>query len=86
MHIDIKNLRDVEVEKEIPFEELALIIEDAVVRAYIKHITPIPNDVDYKPTAVKLEDEKGRIRARVGLDRKTGDINHRLPIERKAEA
>ena len=80
MHIDIKNLRDVEVEKEIPFEELALIIEDAVVRAYIKHITPIPNDVDYKPTAVKLEDEKGRVRARVGLDRKTGDITIFAPV------
>ena len=80
MHIDIKNLRDVEVEKEIPFEELALIIEDAVVRAYIKHITPIPNDVDYKPTAVKLEDEKGRPRARVGLDRKTGDITIFAPV------
>ena len=69
MHIDIKQLRDVEVEKEIPFEELALIVEDAIVRAYIKHITPIPNDVDARPTAVKLEDEQGRPRARVQLDR-----------------
>jgi len=30
MHIDIKNLRDVESEKEIPFDELVDIVEDAI--------------------------------------------------------
>lgn len=80
MHIDIKQLRDVEAEKEIPFEELVDIVENAIERAYIKHITPVSNDVDARPAAVKTEDDKGRKRARVVLDRKSGDITIHVPI------
>lgn len=79
MHIDIKQLRDVESEKEIPFEELVDIVESAIERAYIKHITPISDDPDARPQAVKTEDDKGRKRARVTLDRKSGDITIRVP-------
>ncbi len=79
MHIDIKQLRDVEAEREIPFEELVDIVESAIERAYIKHITPILDDPDARPAAVKTEDEKGRKRVRVSLDRKSGDIAIHLP-------
>jgi N utilization substance protein A len=79
MHIDIKQLRDVEAEKEIPFEELVDIVESAIERAYIKHITPILDDPDARPLAVKTEDERGRKRVRVSLDRKSGDIAIHIP-------
>ena len=74
MHIDIKNLRDVEAEKEIPFDELVDIVEDAIERAYVKHITPVPAELGDRPAPVKMEDEHGNKRARATLDRKTGDI------------
>ncbi|MFZ4505428.1 MAG: transcription termination factor NusA, partial [Microbacteriaceae bacterium] len=74
MHIDIKNLRDIEGEKEIPFDELVDIVQDAVERAYVKHITPAPAELGDRPAPVKMEDEHGNKRARAVLDRKTGDI------------
>ena len=74
MHIDIKNLRDIESEKEIPFDELVDIVQDAVERAYVKHITPVPAELGDRPAPVKMEDEHGNKRARAVLDRKTGDI------------
>jgi len=74
MHIEIKNLRDVEAEKEIPFDELVDIVEDAIERAYVKHITPVPAELGDRPVPPKMEDDHGNKRARATLDRKTGDV------------
>ena len=79
MHIDIKQLREVEIDKEIQPGELVGIVESAIQRAYVKHITPIPHDLGDRPHQVKLEDEHGRDRARVNLDRKSGDITIFVP-------
>ena len=62
MDIDLNVLRMMEREKEIPFDELVTIIEQAILTAYLKHTHP---------------DQHGHIPAngaRVELDRKTGHI------------
>ncbi|MBU3995491.1 MAG: transcription elongation factor NusA, partial [Actinobacteria bacterium] len=67
MKIDLAMLRGLEREKEIPFEELAEIIEQAIHSAYIKHIVglgqPEPKDDQ----------------VRVTLDRKNGEISVFVP-------
>ncbi len=62
MDIDLALLRTVEREKEIPFEELAEIIEQAIHSAYIKHVVNIGQP---EPAADQV---------RVTLDRKSGEI------------
>lgn len=67
MHIDLAELRGLEREKEIPFDELVGIIEQAIQTAYIKHALErgfgslTPEDV------------------RVELDRKSGDVMVHVP-------
>lgn len=67
MKIDLAVLRLLEREREIPFEELASILEQAILTAYQKHAsqevgeTPPPTD------------------SRVHLDRKTGEVNVFVP-------
>ena len=67
MNIDLAMLRGLEREKEIPFEELAGIIEQAIQQAYLKHAEnqnlPIPDEEQ----------------VRVSLDRKTGEISVFVP-------
>ncbi len=63
-------LRLMEREKEIPFEELAQIIEQAILTAYLKHIHP----GEHMKQAVS--EEPG---ARVVLDRKTGHVSIFVP-------
>ncbi|MGI8393019.1 transcription termination factor NusA [Leucobacter sp. W1038] len=67
MKIDLAMLRGLEREKEIPFEELAEIIEQAIHSAYIKHVVglgqPEPKDDQ----------------VRVTLDRKSGEISVFVP-------
>lgn len=65
MDIDLSVLRLLERERDIPFEELVLIIEQAIQTAYLKHTA----DPDHKP-------EPGDVpaTARVVLDRKTGKV------------
>jgi transcription termination/antitermination protein NusA len=70
MDIDLSMLRLMEREKEIPFEELAQIIEQAILTAYLKHIHP----GEHMKQAVT--EEPG---ARVQLDRKTGHISIFVP-------
>ena len=41
MDIDLSVLRLLEREREIPFDELVEIIEQAILTAYIKHTTPV---------------------------------------------
>ena len=43
MDIDLSLLRTIEREKEIPFDELVRIIEQAILTAYAKHTTATAN-------------------------------------------
>ncbi|HSP52753.1 MAG TPA: transcription termination factor NusA [Cryobacterium sp.] len=71
MDIDLSVLRQLEREKEIPFEELVRIIEQAILTAYVKHTQQ--GEASEK-TAVEEEPE-----ARVVLDRKTGHVDIFVP-------
>lgn len=67
MDIDLNVLRMMEREKEIPFDELVTIIEQAILTAYLKHTNP---------------DQHGHIPAngaRAELNRKTGHITVYIP-------
>jgi N utilization substance protein A len=66
MDIDLSVLRLMEREREIPFDELVVIIEQAIQTAYLKH-TGIPEAKD------------GNHPARVELDRKTGAVHIYVP-------
>ena len=70
MDIDLSVLRLMEREREIPFDELVVIIEQAILTAYLKH-TESP---DAKP-----EPKDGNPHARVVLDRKTGHVSIFIP-------
>ncbi|WP_203135781.1 transcription termination factor NusA [Microbacterium sp. JZ31] len=65
MDIDLGLLRTVEREKEIPFDELVRIIEQAILTAYGKH------------TSQSGEVPEG---ARAQLDRKTGHVGIYVPV------
>jgi len=65
MDIDLGLLRTVEREKEIPFEELARIIEQAILTAYEKHISQTGDETSG---------------ARAELDRKTGHVGIFVPV------
>ncbi len=65
MDIDLGLLRTVEREREIPFEELVAIIEQAILTAYAKHTSP------------SGELPAG---ARAQLDRKTGHVAVFVPL------
>ncbi|QJU53764.1 transcription termination factor NusA [Herbiconiux sp. KACC 21604] len=67
MDIDLSVLRLLEREREIPFEELVVIIEQAILTAYLKH-TDRPASFD-----------DGTPSARVHLDRKSGHISVFVP-------
>ncbi|MES2093991.1 MAG: transcription termination factor NusA [Actinomycetota bacterium] len=66
MDIDLSVLRLMEREREIPFDELVLIIEQAILTAYLKH-TETP------------EASQGNPSARVSLDRKSGHVSIFVP-------
>jgi N utilization substance protein A len=68
--IDLSVLRLMEREREIPFDELVVIIEQAILTAYLKHI---------ENPEVKSEPTDGTPRARVVLDRKTGHVSIFVP-------
>ena len=65
MDIDLTLLRTVEREKDIPFDELVRIIEQAILTAYAKHTSPTG------------EEPEG---ARAQLDRKTGHVAIFVPL------
>ena len=65
MDIDLGLLRTVEREREIPFDELVRIIEQAILTAYAKHTSPDG----------ELPDG-----ARAELDRKTGHVAVFIPL------
>ncbi|MDR2294811.1 MAG: transcription termination factor NusA [Microbacterium sp.] len=65
MEIDLGLLRNIEREKEIPFDELVRIIEQAVLTAYAKHTSP---------------EGSLPVGARASLDRKTGHVAVYIPV------
>ncbi|WP_394551492.1 transcription termination factor NusA [Agromyces sp. MMS24-JH15] len=67
MDIDLSVLRMMEREKEIPFDELVHIIEQAILMAYVKHADPTAHG-HVNPTG-----------ARAQLDRKTGHVSILVP-------
>ncbi|QYH36516.1 transcription termination factor NusA [Salinibacterium sp. M195] len=68
MDIDLSVLRMMEREREIPFDELVQIIEQAIMSAYLKHVeAPEGTVAEVAPTA------------RVVLDRKTGHVSVWVP-------
>ncbi len=67
MDIDLSVLRLMEREREIPFDELVRIIEQAILTAYLKHTGEA--DKPGEPAS----------RARVELDRKTGHVTVYVP-------
>jgi N utilization substance protein A len=72
MDIDLSVLKLMESEREIPFEELVLIIEQAILTAYEKHT----GVADMRG----LREDPSAPRARVELDRKTGHVIVFTPI------
>lgn len=70
MDIDLSVLRLMEREKEIPFEELVQIIEQAILTAYLKHTH------QGEPLKQAAEEVPG---ARVVLDRKSGHVDIYIP-------
>jgi N utilization substance protein A len=72
MDIDLSVLKLMESEREIPFEELVLIIESAILTSYEKHT----GMADFRGNRV----EPGAPQARVELDRKTGHVVIFIPI------
>ncbi len=68
MDIDLSVLRTMEREREIPFEELVTIIEQAILTAYLKH-TGIAESKEKDATPA----------ARVELDQKTGSVTIFVP-------
>ena len=71
MDIDLGLLRTVEREREIPFDELVRIIEQAILTAYAKHTSPDG----------ELPDG-----ARAELDRKTGHVAVFIPLTNETGA
>lgn len=68
MDIDLSVLRTMEREREIPFDELVTIIEQAILTAYLKH------------TGLSESKEKDDLpEARVELDRKSGHVSIFIP-------
>ena len=66
MEIDLSVLRLMEREREIPFDELVMIIEQAILTAYLKHTGAV-------------ETKDGNPHARVLLDRKSGHVSIFIP-------
>jgi N utilization substance protein A len=69
VEIDLSVLRLMEREREIPFDELVVIIEQAIHTAYLKHTAPPEGS---KEPVVPVE-------ARVVLDRKSGHVSILIP-------
>lgn len=71
MEIDLSVLRLMEREREIPFDELVVIIEQAILTAYLKHTST--------PESAASAEHRGSPEARVELDRKTGQVHIFVP-------
>ena len=79
MDIDLSVLRLLEREKEIPFEELVHIIEQAILIAYGKHIQQDVTKLEASKMADANHSAQEVPEARVVLDRKTGHVDIYVP-------
>ncbi|WP_104197061.1 transcription termination factor NusA [Cryobacterium sp. M15] len=79
MDIDLSVLRLLEREKEIPFEELVHIIEQAILIAYGKHIQQDVTKLEASKIADANHSGQEVPEARVVLDRKTGHVDIYVP-------
>ncbi|WP_104127325.1 transcription termination factor NusA [Cryobacterium sp. Y57] len=79
MDIDLSVLRLLEREKEIPFEELVHIIEQAILIAYGKHIQQDVTKLEASKIADVNHSGQEVPEARVVLDRKTGHVDIYVP-------
>jgi N utilization substance protein A len=79
MDIDLSVLRLLEREKEIPFEELVQIIEQAILTAYVKHIQQDVTKLEASKIAEAKHDIQEVPEARVVLDRKSGHVDIYIP-------
>src|SRR5690606_34743317 len=68
--IDLSVLRTLEHEREIPFDELVTIIEQAILTAYLKHTGR--SEAHHRPDGEPAP-------ARVELDRKSGHVTIYVP-------
>jgi len=73
MDIDLRVLRMMESEKEIPFEELVHIIEQAIHTAYLKH-TGAEHRKDADPVRVHLDRTTGHVSVHVPERDENGEI------------
>ncbi|PPL16715.1 transcription termination factor NusA [Microterricola pindariensis] len=75
MDIDLSVLRQMEREKEIPFDELVEIIEQAILTAYVKHVNPESHGhVDPQGVRVELNRKSGHIAVMVPELDEAGNI------------
>ncbi|MBT7803501.1 MAG: transcription elongation factor NusA, partial [Microbacteriaceae bacterium] len=72
MDIDLSVLKLMESEREIPFDELVVIIEQAILVAYEKHT----GQADHRG----MRENPDAPRARVEIDKKTGHVVVYIPI------
>ena len=95
MDIDLRVLRLMESERDIPFEELVQIIEQAILTAYLKHTSPLESLKSEHEKSEHGKAEHGKAehdklehgkrfdheapQARVVLDRKTGHVAVYVP-------
>lgn len=73
MNIDLGLLRNTSREKEIPFDELVGIIEQAILTAYVKHISTTAET----PEGAQAAHPEG---VRVELNRATGHVAVFIPL------
>jgi len=63
MDIEIRNLRDVALEREIPFEELLGIVEQAILSAYLRHTGQLEHRHPAEEKArVEIDPRSGHVR------------------------
>lgn len=79
MDIDLSVLRLLEREKEIPFEELVEIIEQAILIAYVKHTQQDVTKLEASKLAEANHAGQEVPEARVVLDRKSGHVDIYVP-------
>ncbi|MEO7146266.1 MAG: transcription termination factor NusA [Terrimesophilobacter sp.] len=61
MDIDLSVLRGMEREREIPFDELVTIIEQAILTAYLKHTGHVEVRDEVAPARVQLDRKSGHV-------------------------
>ncbi|WP_430593388.1 transcription termination factor NusA [Humidisolicoccus flavus] len=80
MEIDLRVLRLMEREREIPFDELVSIIEQAILQAYIKH-AELPNQSSEPSARVRLDKSTGVVSVFVTERDEDGNVIGEAPAD-----